>query len=97
MKGGIVRALQLDLARSEAEATKLYAGLYAFRCHLHSDKFAGEGRDWISTADVLNWIRELEGAGQAAKSDVVACPVCSRAMVLGSSCPHGCPGKDGEA
>jgi hypothetical protein len=36
---------------------------HAFRAHLHSAKFAStetERRDWIATADVLNWLRETQ-------------------------------------
>lgn len=82
MKGGPVRALQAEVAGLEAEVKALREGLHAFRAHLHSDKFAGVEKDWINTADVLNWLRELEGQASNARESIVTCSQCGAVMKL---------------
>ena len=58
-----LQANQRELAR-QIKSAKLE--LNNFIAFLHSDKFKGNDldglrKDWISTGDVLNWIKETRG------------------------------------
>lgn len=58
--------LQEDKRKLQAKLDEAHTQINAFRAHLHSSKFqgteGGERKDWISTADVLHRLRDMEGA-----------------------------------
>lgn len=61
-----IQNLKIELAGANAEAAHYAESLRHFKALLYSPKFAGEGNDYINTADVLNWIAEtFRGTGAA--------------------------------
>jgi hypothetical protein len=61
-----IHRLQTELAEANADMIGKAERLEQFRAHLHSPKFAAEQRDgsrgdWIAVADVLRWLRYIEG------------------------------------
>ena len=57
--------LQEDKARLLGRLRAIEESLDSFNSFLHSEKFAGaendgSRKDWIATADVINWIRETK-------------------------------------
>ena len=90
MKGGIVRALQLEVEQLKAMVNSFETSCNHFKGHLHSDKFSGvdssgERKDLIATGDVLNWIRDMSIAASLAYEGWAGCPTCGRAMEVGQT------------
>lgn len=57
-----IKSLQAKVADLEQERAIAQADVDTFLAYLHSDKFKGsqidgERKDWISTGDVINWLR----------------------------------------
>lgn len=71
-----IHQLQSDLSGHIAALETYRQQFNLFRAFLHGPKFTGEEngerKDWIATADVLNWLRDVESAaldyGDKAKS-----------------------------
>lgn len=60
-----IKQLQEDRLNAAKKLANILLELEAFNVHLHSEKFTGvqsDGtrKDWISTADVINRIREIK-------------------------------------
>lgn len=59
-----IHQLQADLSAQIAVVEYFKADFAKLRAWLHSPKFTGddngERKDWISTGDVLTWLREVE-------------------------------------
>ena len=60
-----IKQLEQDRLEACKKLANIMLELEAFNVHLHSDKFKGvqsDGarKDWISTADVINRIREIK-------------------------------------
>lgn len=68
-----IQQLRRAVAIREAQLRTMDAQIHQFRAFLHSPKFTGtengERKDWISTGDVLNWLREAREASIRAGDD----------------------------
>ena len=69
-----IHTLKREKAVDKAELLDLYASLDFFRLRLQSEKYTGHQadgsrKDWISTADVFNWIQDVKKSAQTAGDD----------------------------
>jgi hypothetical protein len=92
MKGGPVRAAQVREAQLLAELSSLRASFNAFRCLLHSPKFAGREqdgsrKDWIATSDVLCWLSDAQRDALQAAAAICPCPKCGRPFTQAPEAP----------
>ena len=60
-----ISQLQNENKELKAKINNTKEAFTTFRAHLHSAKFTGSEsdgsrKDWISTGDVLNWLREID-------------------------------------
>lgn len=60
-----IKELQARVIELENKLKVQEAAFNAFKCLLHGPKFIGsdldgERKDWIATADVLNWLRDVQ-------------------------------------
>lgn len=60
-----IKKLQTEKVELENKLAHMKQSITDFQTHLHSEKFQGvqadgSRKDWISTADVLNWLREVK-------------------------------------
>ncbi len=63
-----IKKLQSDLEAKTAELAAKIAMITAFQAHIASAKFQGTDadgsrKDWISTADVGTWLRNIKSEG----------------------------------
>ena len=59
-----INNLQDENAQLKKKLAEIEGNLDALNLYLHSEKFrngdSGDRKDWISTTDVTNWIREVK-------------------------------------